>query len=76
MSALQSMDVSTLTPNIKNQDVIKAIIASLFWTWYSTNKDDKLVRLSFFKGLIKKTVYLRDLEPALELLFGPNNGIS
>lgn len=74
MSALQNMDVSVLTPQIKNQDVIKKIIAGLFWTWYESNKDDKLVRLSFFRGLIKKTIYLRDLEPALELLFGPKNG--
>lgn len=76
MAALQDMDVSLLSPSIKSQDAIKRIIAGLFWAWYELNRDDKLVRLSFFRGLIKKTVYLRDLEPALELLFGPRNAIS
>jgi hypothetical protein len=76
MAALQELDVSLLTPQIKSQDAIKLIIAQLFWKWYQANKDDKLTRISLFRGLIKKTVYLRDLEPALELLFGPNNGIS
>ena len=76
MSALQEMDVALLTPQIKNQEVIKRTIALLFWKWYEANKDDKLTRISLFRGLIKKTVYLRDLEPALVLLFGPNNGLS
>ena len=76
MTALQEMDVSILSPQIKNQDVIKLMIATLFWKWYEANKDHKLTRISLFRGLIKKTVYLRDLEPALEMLLGPNNGLS
>ena len=73
MAALNEINVTTLVP-AKSQEAIRAIIGQLFWNWYQSNKDDKLVRLSLFHGLIKKTVYLRDLEPALELLFGPNNG--
>lgn len=75
MAALNELDVSALVPQ-QTQEAIKRTIALLFWKWYEANKDDKLTRISLFRGLIKKTVYLRDLKPALELLFGPNNGLS
>lgn len=72
MTALQQIDVTDLIP-AHTQDAIKRIINRLFWTWYEANKNDKLTRISLFGGLIRKTVYLRDLAPALELLFGPPN---
>ena len=72
MSALNQIDVTDLIP-AHTQTAIRNIINRLFWQWYEENKDDKLTRISLFRGLIRKTVYLRDLQPALELLFGPPN---
>lgn len=75
MSALNEIDLSHLIPE-QTEQAIRATINRLFWAWFEANKDNKLFRLSLFHGLIKKQIYVRDLEDVFTLLFGLKNALS
>lgn len=75
MSALQEMDFTSiqsmklnLNTNEQNQDLIRNAIAVLFWTWFFLNADRKLTTLRWW--IIKKTIYLKDLQDIFVILFG------
>jgi hypothetical protein len=71
MSALGELDVSKLSA-ATDSTTIKAIINSLFWTWFkSQDSNHGLFKISIFHGLVKHTVTLGDIEPMFELIFGP-----
>lgn len=47
----------------------KGIIADAIWKWYSYNKEQRLFALKVW-WIIRRNVYVKDLYPALEYLFG------
>ncbi len=75
MAALNELDVRSLIPK-QTEEMIRAAINRLFWGWYDSNKDNKLFRISLFRGLVKKQIYVRDLQDVFTLLFGSENGLS
>jgi hypothetical protein len=48
---------------------IRDFLAVMFWEWYKTNSDDRLVRVDWF--IFHKTLKVADCKPVFELLFGP-----
>ena len=46
----------------------KAILAQAFWRWYELHRDDKVTAIKWL--FVRKTIYLRDLHAAFELIFG------
>ena len=64
---LDELDLTEVAEE-KHEGNIKAIISILFWTWYASNLDRKVLTIK--KWFISKTVYVRDLEGVFELLFG------
>lgn len=67
---LDELDLSALEAETTT-DHVKKTIALLFWMWYASNQDRKLLVIR--KWFISKTIYVRDLEDIFEILFGTRN---
>lgn len=65
---LNELDMRSISQE-HNEQILRTLIAGLFWAWYETNKDSRLIVVK--KWFISATVYVRTLKPAFELLFGP-----
>lgn len=49
------------------------VVAPLFWAWFRNNGDRKVYTIKVW--IINKTIYVRDLRPVFEMLFGPEGAI-
>lgn len=65
---LDEIDVSALEPEQTSHALIKQTISTLFWMWYLNNSEDRILTIK--KWFISKTIRVKDLRPAFELLFG------
>lgn len=69
MRVLDEVDLSGVQ-YITNKDAIKENLSKIFWEWFDKNEDMYITKISLFRGLVKKKIYVRDLEPIFKLLFG------
>lgn len=67
MAAVDQVNVAGIAATGDEEGTRKAISA-MFWLWYDTHKSTKVTEVSFW--FIRKTVYVDDLFPLFELLFG------
>lgn len=66
MAVLNSLDLTRVAES-SNQQVLREILSTLFWSWYEDNKTQTItIRRWFFNW----TVTLEDLRPLFVLLFG------
>lgn len=76
---------NTLLATIKGTEVsaklasphkIRELVSNFFWIWFEDNKDKVAVRISLFRGFIKTSIYVYQLEDLFISLFGPKDGVS
>jgi hypothetical protein len=67
MAAVDQVNVSALAV-AGDEDVIRGLISSMFWSWYRKNINVQITIVKFW--FISRAVYVRDLRPLFELLFG------
>ena len=65
---LDELDLSSVAQE-SSTEVLKTLIANLFWTWFAANKDHKVTSVKWW--ILSKTFYVKDLVGVFELLFGP-----
>lgn len=67
MSALETVDFSKASI-LADQSFIRELIGEAFWRWYVQNTYVKVTTIKIW--IIKKDIYVGDLESLFVLLFG------
>ncbi len=72
---LNEANLQTLEEEKLYTDEVKLLFSSIAWRWFHANLNRKLTTIKLF-GIIKKSIYVRDLRDIFTLLFGSPNGLS
>lgn len=90
MAAIDEMDIPPeITPHllktikgteskvrIASPDKVRQLISTFFWIWFEDNRDKVAIRISLFRGFVKTSIYVYQLEDLFISLFGPKDGVS
>ena len=61
---------------LSSPEKIRELVSKFFWLWYENNHDEVAFRVSLFRGFIRVSIYVHQLEDLFISLFGPKDGVS
>lgn len=75
MAAIDEIPQEDLVRNLSAFEDInilrrKTLLRDFFWTWFNIHKDNKVITISLFKGLVKYPIRVSHLKPLFIQLFG------
>lgn len=73
---MKSIKGTDATVRLASPDKVRQLVSTFFWIWYEDNKDKVAIRISLFRGFIKTSLYVYQLEDLFISLFGPKDGVS
>lgn len=68
MAALDQVDFSKASI-LSDQSFIRELVGEAFWRWFRVSGDIKVTTIRVW--IIRRDIYVKDLEFLFELLFGP-----